>query len=309
MDSIFDCFPNISPTATQKQALFQLSMFPQSEKRIFILKGYAGTGKTTLLEGLIQFYKKRKIPVVCMAPTGRAARILAHKTKAEAGTIHTTIYKRKPIDFSKDDLNIEFFINPDTPEDGTIGIIDEASMVSDFEQKNAEEGLKFGTGKLLSDVFSFFGMSENKKSKLIFIGDGAQLAPVGHPVSVALQKDYIQKTFDLPVMETELTEVMRHDNLILSAATHVRNKITKGIFDSYHPPTGPEVMQVDHRNLVSYYLRQFRDVHASRNGILIANSNKKALEYNKLVRYKFFPDHHDMVQSGDRLIVSANNYL
>lgn len=309
MDSIFDCFPKIKPTDSQKQALFQLSMFPQSENRVFILKGYAGTGKTTLLEGLIKFYKSRNIPTVCMAPTGRAARILTHKTGTEARTIHTTIYKRKPIDFSKDDLKIEFYINPETPQDGTIGIIDESSMVSDLDSYDENEGLRFGTGKLLSDVFTFFKMADNKKSKLIFIGDGAQLAPVNSPISVALQADYIRRTFDMPVIEAELTEVKRHDNLILSAATYVRNKIITETFDSYKPPTGNEVKIASHKRLTRNYLLQFPDVHASTKGILIAGSNKKALEYNQTVRNKFFPYHQGMVQPMDRLIVSANNYL
>lgn len=200
--------------------------------RVFILKGYAGTGKTTLMKELIAELRRRNEQYHLLASTGRAAKILSNITEEGASTIHGMIYKYQ--DFNQDlekiaderdknngvdksgQLFLQFALTPinDRPDICHYYIIDESSMISDTQDKTNMQAL-FGSGRLLKDLFDF-----DTNGKFFFVGDVCQLPPINQTSSPALTKSYIETTFHLETVETELTAVVRQakgNDIALSA--------------------------------------------------------------------------------------------
>lgn len=199
-------------TPSQQSAIQTFEDFLKSDDQVLMLKGAAGTGKTTLLKEFITILQKEHRGFGLMAPTGRAAHIISEKTGANALTIHRYIYameKLRANNLTKDEeendtLHFSFALKENAAEKDFIYLIDESSMISD--QYTASELFMFGTGFLLSDIFQY---AEGRK--IIFVGDYAQLPPVGMNFSPALDKNYLTEKFKCGVAEITLTEVLRQD--------------------------------------------------------------------------------------------------
>lgn len=228
-------------TQQQKNALQAIESFLDDDKSIFILKGYAGTGKTTLITPILSIAHRLGKTCQLMAPTGRAAKILADKTKHPASTIHKAIYELSHIEAvegdEREESKVEFRFplrqmndsrrpGPAVAPDSSVLIIDESSMVG--SRKSTGDLFMFGSGILLDDVLRFARHDEG--GKIIFVGDPAQLPPVGDPDSFALDVHYITDK-GYSVDSYELTEVIRQesDSTILSNSIKLRTLIQSNI--------------------------------------------------------------------------------
>lgn len=261
----------------------------------FLLKGYAGTGKTTIVSTLIQVLKNYGYKSVLLAPTGRAAKVMSSYAEKIALTIHKKIYKQTSDSFS----GTLTFQRQKNYHDNTLFIVDEASMISDEAE--------YGSRSLLADLIEF--VFENPGNKLMLIGDVAQLPPVGKEISPALNKDYLEKTFYMSVFEEELTEVMRQDvhSGILFNATELRDQLrsekpeiqilTKSYRDTFRM-TGEKLEEG---------LRYAFDKYGEENTIILTRSNKSAVQYNEYIR-RTINFSEDELDAGDRLMVVRNNY-
>jgi len=206
-----------NPTNSQDDAIELLSEFITNPIRedVFILKGYAGTGKTTLLSAVIKTLNEFKLQSVLLAPTGRAAKVLSKYANKEAFTIHKKIYRQKSSVTEQFVLDVNLHSN-------TIFIVDEASMISDSQ---AEYSI-FGTGCLLVDLITY--VYNGKGCGLILTGDTAQLPPVGLDKSPALEPEYVNRSFLRNTICTVLTDVVRQTQMsgILYNATEIRKLIS-----------------------------------------------------------------------------------
>ena len=307
-------------TQQQKSALKAIENFLNSNHSIFILKGYAGTGKTTLISPLLTLANRLGRTCQLMAPTGRAAKILSEKTKHKATTIHKAIYELSHIETvegdEREESKVEFRFplrqmidsrrpGPAISPDSSLIIIDESSMVS--SKKSTGDLFIFGSGILLDDILRFACLDEG--GKIIFAGDPAQLPPVGDPASYALDESYLNaKGFSAESIE--LTEVVRQesDSTILSNSIKFRTLIQSNIrTELILDRKDGEVEDIQKEEIA----KRFCDIcptPALDGPVVICNSNMMAAEYNNDIRNLYFPDNHDSVRIGDRLIIVGNNY-
>jgi len=308
--SIFNHFKHLNLSQGQETALIKLEAFLASPVQVFMLKGYAGSGKTTILKGLTEYLKSNKKEFIMMAPTGRAAKVLRDKT-SHGVTIHKGIYNFDKLESvnqnSEDDADHSFHYYFPINDSGTsekIIIVDESSMISSVESKN--ELFTFGTNVLLNDLLTYARL-QTSKSKVIFVGDPAQLPPYGDSKSLALDKDYFNE-LGISVEETEMTEVLRQgDNLILKNAKQIRDllaleKRTKLQFEF----DNDSFVKTDEVDVVRKYSECF-PIPEIGNGVVISFSNAQCYHYNKAIREKIFPEQRDVV-SGDLLLINNNNY-
>jgi tRNA A37 threonylcarbamoyladenosine biosynthesis protein TsaE len=309
---IFEHFQHIILTKDQRNALEMLHAFLESDERVFILQGYAGSGKTTLLKGFVEYLDSLKKKYQLMAPTGRAAKVIRDKTKKEATTIHRGIYNFERLDtieaenelVEEQSYHYVFPINQ-INDDKRILIIDEASMISSKESKH--ELFTFGTGFLLNDLLTYAKVS-NSNNKLIFVGDPAQLSPVGDNKSLALDPDYFSNVLNLSTKTVELTEVVRqNDNLILKNAEKIRNLIfsenrkeLKFDFDA------ESFVQSNPNDFYEHFADTFPTPKVG-DGVIIAYSNGQCFHNNIAIREKLFPNQKDLVV-GDIILINNNNY-
>ena len=258
----------------------------------FVLRGYAGTGKTTLLAALIKVLPKFNYKSVLLAPTGRAAKVMTNYSGKKANTIHKKIYKQVANPFSGG-LEFKRMKNGSTL---TVYIVDESSMISD----DAE----FGTSGLLTDLIDYVFTPEGETdngNKIIFFGDTAQLPPVNTNLSPALDVNYLASQFHMGVAGIELTEVMRQmaESGILYNATNLRNTITR-LIDTPIGDQNADVLGV------KFHTKGFKDMYrmtadrledglnyayrkfGRENTIIITRSNKSAVAYNNYIRQKVF---------------------
>lgn len=306
---IFDYFHHITLTNDQRIALEYLHAFLESDNSVFVLQGYAGSGKTTLLKGLIDFLKELKMSFDVMAPTGRAAKILRDKTGI-GQTIHRIIYNFQELQTiqnkdNEDDHSFHYvFPIRQNDTDGKIMIIDEASMISSREAKN--ELFTFGTDILLNDLLTYSSVPHSA-NKIIFVGDPAQLPPVGDNSSKALMPEYF-KGLGIKTQSVSLKEVVRQkENTILQNATKIRSLIgleTRSELTLDHDENC--FVKTKSENVATQYAGNFPLPEIGQ-GVIIAFSNAQCLEYNRSVRKKIFPQ-LETVTSGDLLIINHNNY-
>lgn len=309
---IFDHFRHINLTNDQRNALEMLHAFLESDERVFILQGYAGSGKTTLLMGFVEYLESLKKKYQLMAPTGRAAKVIRDKTKKEATTIHRGIYNFERLDaieaenelVEEQSYHYVFPINQ-ISDDKSILIIDEASMISSKESKH--ELFTFGTGFLLNDLLTYAKVSASN-NKLIFVGDPAQLQPVGDNKSLALDPDYFSNVLNLRTKIVELTKVVRqNDNLILKNAEKIRNLIfsekRKELKFDYDASS---FVQSNPNVFYEHFVDTFPSPKVG-DGIIIAYSNGQCFHNNIAIREKLFPNQKDLVV-GDIILINNNNY-
>lgn len=280
-----------------------------SDASVFILRGYAGTGKTTMVK-VIADYISQSRQVLLMAPTGRAARVLGNKTGYSATTIHQTIYGKKVIKSKavKDVADSEFkFIFPVLQNDNAgdaVAIVDEASMVC--SRKIEHELFVFGTDNLMEDLLTFIRPSFG--GKVIFVGDPAQLPPVGEQISNALKAEYFKER-GLKVCEGELTEVLRQkgDSLILKNAMMIRDLLEKEKRNNlvFEEKEG-DVETVASEDFLHKYL-DYRKKSGKHDSVIICFSNKAASRYNRDIRTALYGDNAP-IRVNDILLVTQNNY-
>ncbi|WP_018477768.1 ATP-dependent DNA helicase [Pontibacter roseus] len=287
--------------ATEDQArlfakLDEFILNKQEEKSVFLLKGYAGTGKTTVVTSLVKILNTFGYKYVLLAPTGRAAKVMSSYSGKPAFTIHKKIYRQTANPYSE---GLAFTRQPNKSEN-TFYIVDEASMISD------ESG--FGENGLLRDLLQY--VFDKKNNKLLLIGDTAQLPPVNQVVSPSLDAAYLKHNFRCQVQELELKQVMRQAEAsgILMNATNLRNQLksenpeikleTKGWRDIYRM-TGEKLEDG---------LRYAYDKFGIENSIVVCRSNKTANLYNQHIRRQIFFS-EDEIGVGDYLMIVRNNYF
>ena len=310
MSTMFNHFQDLTLTDDQHNALEKIEKFLSSDAQIFILKGYAGSGKTTLLKGLVRYLQEEEKQCQVMAPTGRAAKILRKKV-GQGATIHKTIY-------ALEDIHTEHLENEETGEHSylyhfpirlegdskqRILIVDEASMVSNV--KNEQEFFQFGTDILLADLLTYSRVRETH-NKIIFVGDPAQLPPVGSPISQALNTDFFEK-LGLEYMQAEMTQVVRQgNNLILKNATTIRKVIEQPIKSELVLDYDDDFVKINIEDVTTQYTELFPMPELGQ-GVVIAYSNRQCLHYNQSIRSKIFPNTPEVI-AGDILLINQNNY-
>ncbi|MGR3809357.1 ATP-dependent DNA helicase [Jiulongibacter sp. NS-SX5] len=286
------------PTFGQAKLFTLMDEFLQDESKdrpIFVLKGYAGTGKTTFVSTLIKVLPKFGWKSVLLAPTGRAAKVMANYSKRKAQTIHKKIYKQTEDSYSGNFV----FERQKNFHEGTVFIVDEASMIADRRE--------FGRDSLLHDLIEYvFEMPENK---LLIIGDEAQLPPVGMEYSPALNEEHLANQYFSDVVCHSLTEVTRQqkDSGILANATKIRETL---------PEKKPEVkfQTKEFKDIfrmtserIEDGLRYAYDKYGQENVTVITRSNKNAVQYNQYIRNRIHSLESEL-EIGDILMVVKNNY-
>ncbi|MDP2888334.1 MAG: AAA family ATPase [Bacteroidota bacterium] len=291
------------PTSGQEELSLKLADFVAESEldAIFLLKGYAGTGKTTMLSSLVKTFTKFKFRSVLLAPTGRAAKVLSSYTGQNAYTIHKNIYRQQ----SSSDGSGRFVLNKNLFKD-TFFIVDEASMISN---SNAETSI-FGSGRLLEDLIEYVYSGTN--CRLFLVGDTAQLPPVGLDVSPALSKKDLD-FYDRCVYEYELTEVVRQDmhSGILFNATFIRNLITEGSYTSgyFHLECKQfeDIRRISGADLIEEISTCY-DRFGLIETIVVTRSNKRANKFNEGIRSTILYKEAD-ISVGDLIMIVKNNYF
>ena len=284
--------------ALQKLATFILS---KDNDRVFLLKGYAGTGKTTLIGTLVNSLWKTTRKAVLMAPTGRAAKVMSNYSNTKAFTIHRKIYFPK----KQSGGGVQFVLAPNKHRN-TIFIVDEASMIPDAPV----DSKLFENGALLDDLMQFVYSGHN--CKLILIGDTAQLPPVHLELSPALDANKLSLNYNKEVVKLELDEVVRQteDSGILMNATLLREQLQGSFFDTFQFDVNPFEDIV--RLIDGYEIQEAIDASYSENGkeetAFIVRSNKRANLYNENIRSRILFLENELAV-GDFMMVVKNNYF
>ena len=285
-------------TSGQQTLLNKLAAFilGKNSDHIFIVKGYAGTGKTTIVRSLVQSLPALNGKTVLLAPTGRAAKVLSNYTGKQAFTVHKKIYHRKPVH----DGGFAFSLQQNL-HTNTIFIVDEASMISNSGGLSA--------GSLLDDLVSYVFNGNN--CKLIFIGDTAQLPPVGLDISPALDTEFMKASFYFQVDSFELTEVVRQtkDSGILTNATAIRNQVKK------EQNAKPHFQVQGFRDIVRLGGDELEDAlndaynkYDAEDTMIICRSNKRANIFNQQIRARIRWQENEL-STGDYMMVVKNNYF
>ncbi|MDX1628927.1 MAG: AAA family ATPase [Fulvivirga sp.] len=285
-----------TPTSGQLQLFKTVDHFLESsDKPVMMIRGYAGTGKTTVVSTLTQVLPLFNYKYVLLAPTGRAAKVISSYAKRLAFTIHKKIYKQ-----TAEDGGSPRFENQRNYSKKTVFIVDESSMIN--------EAVGFTSKSLLSDLLRY--VFTHDSNKLILIGDNAQLPPVGQSVSPALDLEYLRSNFDVTLFESILTEVTRQaeNSGILKNATQLREQLltdkpsikinTQGESDIFKM-TGEKMEDG---------LRYAYDNYGVENTIIITRSNQQANNYNQYIRHRIH-FYEEELEAGELLMVVRNNYL
>ncbi|AXT20173.1 ATP-dependent endonuclease [Flavobacteriaceae bacterium AU392] len=290
-------------TIKQNIVLEQLSefIFDTSQNSLYVLKGYAGTGKTTIIGTIVSNLWKAKKSAVLMAPTGRAAKVISNYSKKEAFTIHKKIY------FPKKERGggVKFILQPNKHK-RTIFIVDEASMIPD----TPGESKLFENGSLLDDLIQY--VYSGHQCKLLLIGDTAQLPPVRLDLSPALNENQLSLNYNKEVTKMELDEVVRQtqDSGILFNATLLREALKNSIYDSFKFNLNgfkDIVRLVDGHEIMDAINDSYNNLGNEETAIIV-RSNKRANLYNQQIRSRILFNEHELT-SGDYLMVVKNNYF
>lgn len=290
------------PTRQQREALELIGSFIDHRQlgHCFILKGYAGTGKTTIISVLVKSLRQIGLKTVQLAPTGRAAKVMSIYSNRTAQTVHKKIYRKKKAISPEMDFELGANLH-----ENTIFIVDEASMIS-------HEAPSFQRKSLLDDLFTY--VKRGKNCNLLFVGDTAQLPPVGLSRSPALDPDFLHQQFNVHTLSYELQEVVRQaiDSGILFNATQIREQLsqpedldfsipklyTKGFSDIYKL-SGERLVEGLHYAYGKYGME---------NTLVICRSNKHANLYNQHIRHQILFREEEL-SGGDRIMVVRNNYF
>lgn len=289
------------PTEEQEKAIECIAdfLFKPENDTLLLLKGYAGTGKTTLIGAVVRTLSEMRAGYVLMASTGRAAKVFSRYSGFSAYTIHKKIYRQKS--FSND---LDNFSLNDNLHKNTLFIVDEASMISN----DGLTGASFGSGRLLDDLIEYVYAGQG--CRLLIIGDDAQLPPVGEDESPALSAEVL-RGYGLDVTECILTEVIRYSgrNGILSNATMLRERMAAD--DIYDLPVltlkgYEDISSIPGSELIEAINSSYNEVGMDET-MVICRSNKRAYLYNKGIRNTILYREEEL-STGDILMIAKNNY-
>ena len=297
-----DKFP-FNPTLKQDIFFQKIAEFVISNNKdeLFVLKGYAGTGKTTIISTLVNYLQKADKKYVLLAPTGRAAKVISNYSQKPAFTIHKRIYFPKK---SKSG-GVSFTLQPNKFKN-TIFIVDESSMISDSYQ----ETKLYENGSLLDDLMFYVDAGQN--CKIIFIGDTAQLPPINMDVSPALNNETLSMHFDKEVYGIELDEVMRQEEFsgILYNATELRELLNSHFFDTFKFSIQDfkDIVRLQDGYDIQDAIYDSFDKNGPEETAFIVRSNKRANQYNHQIRTTILSRESEL-SAGDLLMVVKNNYF
>ena len=287
----------------QELALDYIISFIENKKNnnIFLLKGYAGTGKTFIISNIVKNLWKVKKSVVLLAPTGRSAKVISSYCNKEAYTVHKEIFYTKN-NFSG---SLEFTLKINKHKN-TLFVIDEASMIS----TNRNDGVGLFSQSLLDNIVKY--VYSGFKCKLLIIGDTAQLPPVKSEISYALDSEFLENEYEKEVISVELTDVIRQqkESGILSYATSIRNKIENNYFDDISFDFNPfkDIINVEDGEHLMNLIQDSYNKYGVEETAIIVRSNKRANLYNKAIRDKILTN-ENLINVGDLLMVIKNNYF
>ncbi|MDA8970323.1 AAA family ATPase [Flavobacteriaceae bacterium] len=289
------------PTSKQSELFLMLVdfVFSKDNQSLFLLKGYAGTGKTTTISTLVTNLWKTEKKVVLLAPTGRAAKVISVYSKKQAFTIHKKIYFPK----KQQNGSVDFVLQPNK-HTNTIFIVDEASMIPDRPQN----GKLFEKGSLLDDLISY--VYSGHLCKLILIGDTAQLPPVKLTISPALEEDRLEADYRKNVKKIELNEVTRqHENSgILANATVLRILIENDVTNFQFDLGFPDIVRLVDGYDIEDAITGCYDTDGVEDTAFIVRSNKRANQYNQQIRSQIRGQENE-ISTGDFIMVVKNNYF
>jgi ATP-dependent exoDNAse (exonuclease V) alpha subunit len=297
-------FPH-TPTEGQKTALngFSDLLSRDSQWDLMLLKGYAGTGKTTLIKAVADTCVIMRKPVILLSPTGRGAKVMTDISRHDAYTIHKHIYhfELKPSGAAMFRLAFNKFTN-------ALFIIDEASMIQGGKHDKPNDGFVMPDTGLLRDLFDYVG--SQKGNKMIIIGDPAQLPPVNHLQSPALNEEYLSAEFDTKPIVVTLRDIVRqaHDSGILMNATKIRNLIENNDI------MWPEIETTGFSDICKPESWQINDMinnafsGKNHDPVIITVSNKMANKYNEFIRQSIF-QRENILDAGDLIMAVKNNYF
>ena len=290
---------SFQPTSEQEEIINYISEFVSTigNRSIFIIKGYAGTGKTTLISALVKSLPLLNKRAILMAPTGRAAKVLSKYSKKLASTIHKKIY------WIRTNKSGNTFIKlKENTHSNTIFIVDEASMITESSDK------AFGNRSLLDDLIKYVYMGID--CKLILVGDEAQLPPVHLELSPALNEKTLESNYNKQVICKELTQVIRQNkkSLILENATQLRKKIANNDYTYPKFLTNTEVIRINSAEDLQEFLENAYVRDGINNTAILCRSNKRANQYNQQIRMKIRWQENE-ISAGDKLMVVRNNYF
>jgi exodeoxyribonuclease-5 len=302
IEKLLEAFP-FEPTAGQMELAEKLSAFitDPDPKAVFVLKGYAGTGKTSFISAMVRMLPSMGIKPVLMAPTGRAAKVFSGYSGLQAFTIHRRIYFQG----RTRDGNILLTLQNNLYKNALF-IVDEASMIAG----NFQEGDNvFRSRNLLDDLLTY--VRQGNRCRLMLIGDTAQLPPVGMDISPALDINYLKTRYSLKLHVHELTEVMRQalESGILANATRLRQMLAAGnpVFPLLTVSGLKDVMNIDNLDLEDKLNTAYsRDSMGK--AVVICRSNKRANMFNREIRNRILYQENEL-NAGDHLMVVKNNYF
>jgi len=288
------------PTEGQAIVLYHLAAFLLSDKAhpTYILRGYAGTGKTSLVKTLVRTLPSLGMKYVLLAPTGRAAKVLGSYTGQNASTIHRRIYQAKA--FPDGSIRV---VRGENKSKNTLFIVDEASMIGEQHE--------FGSKSLLDDLLEYVFTGE--QCRLLLIGDTAQLPPVESNESLALDCDYLKAQFPITAATFELTEVKRQalESGILYNATQIRERLKENAYEYELPlfdiERYPDIDKIEPETFEELLFRVFSE-NADNEAVIVCKSNKRANMFNQAIRGRILNIEGE-IATGDRLMVVKNNYF
>ena len=283
------------PNEGQVELLQLLTRFILSpkERKAFVLRGYAGTGKTSIMAALVKALGELQQSIVLLAPTGRAAKVLAHYAQKPAYTIHKYIYRQNK-------LGVDAFSLSDNLHKHTLFIVDEASMIS-----GQRDNPTFGTGVLLQDLIKYVYAGEG--CSMLLLGDDAQLPPVGSDLSPALDVSYLLG-YGLETTSYTLTQVARQalDSGILSNATAIREQISHPQ-QAFNYQYTSDFQLFNGSDFIDLLEQAYKEVGAEET-IILTRTNRRTNLYNQGVRARILWK-EDAISAGDRLMITKNNYF
>jgi len=286
------------PTTGQEKLFYSFTrmIFSDKDRCALMIKGYAGTGKTTSVSAMVKTLDELGIPVMLLAPTGRAAKVLGNYSGKKAWTIHRQIYARR-----SDRTGRAWFELKENELKNAVFFVDEASMIGSASSSD------LGFGDLLEDLITY--VFNGNHCKLVIIGDAAQLPPVGSEKSPALDIEFVRKEYYLNIAEVELNEVIRQKagSGILANATSLRQLIVSGKSELPQLTTFGfnDVIRVK-EDLQGYFESAY-STYGKDEMIIVTRSNKRANLFNQQVRARILW-HEEEINTGDRMMILKNNY-
>ena len=289
---------DFSPTQQGAVEQFISFFFRQQEENVFLLRGYAGTGKTSLVAAMVNVLSRFNYSFVLLAPTGRAAKVFSAYSGQAAFTIHKKIYRQQT---EQEGITV-FGLGFNTLRN-TLFFVDEASMIG----MNSVDS-HFGSGSLLDDLFQF--VYNGRGNRLMLIGDSAQLPPIGTTLSPALEADFLRRQYDVEVYEANLTDIMRQSETsgVVYNATRIREMLEGGAGRKLQMKTArfPDIVRIGGGELLEELDRCY-SLYGEDETMVICRSNRQANRYNAGIRSRILYREED-ITAGDKVMIVKNNY-